>query len=93
MPEVYPNRYPYGMMIGMTEVFVWTVRGESFREGSSDPWRIEEHGGEVTAEGAGEALVAIITGFGAPGDNAISWDLIEQEREITITIHPKEDAA
>jgi hypothetical protein len=70
--------------------FEWTVAGEFYREGSSDPWRGASAAGKIAAESAGEALEKIVTGLGegTTGDNTIPWDCIEQDREITITIKP-----
>jgi hypothetical protein len=73
--------------------FAWSVAGESFHEGSSSPWKPEHHEGVFYAENAGEALERIVSGLGegTTMDNTIPWDLIEQDREITITIRPADD--
>lgn len=74
--------------------FEWSVQGESYHEGSSSPWRSEYHEGTITAESAGYALEKIVSGLGEDTtlENTIPWDLIEQDREITITIKPREEA-
>ncbi len=72
-------------------LYAWTVSGERYHEGSSDPWRIETADGVIEAECAGEALEKIVNGVGEPLENTIPWDLIDQEREITITIRPADD--
>jgi hypothetical protein len=74
--------------------FTWTVAGESYRPGSNPAWRSESYSSEIAAETAGEALEKIVRGLGkgTTGDNTIPWDLIEQDREITITIKPSEEA-
>lgn len=71
--------------------FRWTVSGESRRLHSSPPWRPESHEGRIAAESAGAALEAIITGRGATLTDSIPWDLIDQDRPITITIRPEQD--
>jgi len=71
--------------------FAWTVEGESHHPHSSPEWKPEEASGTISAEGAGEALERIVTGVGFPLNDTIPWDIIDQEREIIITIRLVED--
>lgn len=70
--------------------FRWWVVSWSYHEGSSRPWRQESHEGSVDADSLGAALDGIVTG-GA--DDSIPWDLINQDREVTISIRPVDDDA
>lgn len=81
------------MMTDESRRFRWAVTGESYHEGCADPWRSEHHEGEISAEHAAEALEQIIMGpesqTGRTNDT-LPWDLIDGDREITITIRPSE---
>lgn len=72
--------------------FEWTAEGEVYRHGS-DPWQFTEASGRIAAESAGAALEKIVTGQGEGTTlgNTLPWDVLDQDRKITITIQPAED--
>ena len=72
--------------------YAWTVEGESYHPHSSQEWQPEEASGTIRAEGAGEALERIVRGVGFPLNDTIPWDIIDQDREIIITIRPVDNS-
>jgi len=68
--------------------FRWSIEGDTYLPHSVPEWRAESAEGSIEAEGAGEALAMMVSGLGAPLNDTIPWDLISQDRPITIRIWP-----
>jgi hypothetical protein len=73
--------------------FEWTVVGYYYKQGSSEPWRMEKQDGVIEAESSGHAIVKLATGFGLGTtlENTPDWLLVDDDRGITISLKPVED--
>jgi hypothetical protein len=73
------------------------IRGESYRGGSSDPWRAGTYTAIVEAESRAEALIEVFENLGHHGRlveerGDCDWTIFDSERDLTIRLSLVPDA-
>jgi hypothetical protein len=86
-----PERLPFSEHSDSHKRFEVEVWGESYREGSSYPWRAGTYTAEVVAESRAEAIIEVLEGLSNHGKiraegGDCEWAAFDDEREMTIRV-------